>query len=90
MLVANEITRADTRSWTTLPALIDLTHFNVNPGCHTVNISVVDKLCGVVNQSYQIKVKPNDLCIVHVFNIHPGLTRVLIPSRYLVNPGDFQ
>lgn len=83
MLVVNSNTRADTRSWTTLPARIDLTRFNVEAGSHQVTIQVSNYPLQSVQQDYTVHLKPNDLCIIHVFNIHPGITQVLIPNRYL-------
>lgn len=82
MLVINSNTRADTRSWTTLPAVIDMARFNLDPGCHDLNIQIFN---GSYNQSYNysIQLKKNDLCIIHVFNLHPGISRLLIPARYL-------
>jgi tetratricopeptide (TPR) repeat protein len=83
MYVVNSQTDADTRSWTTLPAVIDIARFNVEPGCHSLTIQV----CGLNNsvKNYKLTLNTNDLCIIHVFNIHPGITQVLIPQRYLVN-----
>lgn len=81
MLVANSYTRADTRSWTTLPAIIDLTRFDVEPGEHQLHIEL-PSVFSQNNSAYTLNLKPNDLCIVHLFNIHPGVTQVLIPQRF--------
>lgn len=81
MCVVNSQTRADTRSWTTLPAFLDASHFYLEPGCHAIQIEVCEKDRKVV-KNYQLQLKPNDLCIIHVFNIHPGVTQVLIPYRF--------
>lgn len=83
MCVVNYNTRADTRSWTTLPAVIDVAHFNVQPGMHTLDILAYDYVPSPLPQRFQLQLKPNDLCIVHVFNIHPGITRILIPNRFI-------
>ncbi|MBA3722824.1 MAG: hypothetical protein H0W88_10560 [Parachlamydiaceae bacterium] len=88
MCVINSNTRADTRSWTTLPAYIDLARFNVDSGTHDISIQVYDRGPNPITQNYKLNVNSNDLCIVHVFNIHPGVTQVLIPGRFLVNQGD--
>lgn len=81
MLIANSNTRADTRSWTLLPAFIDMTRFDVEPGTHTINIEIFTG--GLSKQlSYPLELKPNDLCIINIFNIHPGVTKVLIPRKY--------
>lgn len=83
MLVINSHTRADTRSWTTLPARFDLTRFNVEAGCHSITLQVNNYPLQAVQKSYRLDLKPNDLCIIHVFNIHPGITQVLIPHRFI-------
>ncbi|CUI16381.1 hypothetical protein PNK_0755 [Candidatus Protochlamydia naegleriophila] len=87
ILIINENTRADTRSWTTLPALIEATTFQVEAGIHPLTLDVFERGC--LDQSeYLLNLKPNDLCIIHVFNIHPGVRRILISHRYLANPGE--
>lgn len=87
MLIINENTHADTRSWTTLPALIEATTFQVDAGLHPLTLDVFERGC-LDQRDYLLNLKPNDLCIIHVFNIHPGVRRVLISHRYLVNPGE--
>ncbi len=79
MCVINHQTRADTRSWTTLPALIEMTRFDLDPGLHTLDIQVEEGLHHPRQQQYQLNLQSNDLCIIHVFNIHPGIRRILIP-----------
>jgi len=86
MLIANSCTRVDTRSWTTLPAFIDAARFDVDAGCHSLSIQVIEGKESV-DKCFDLQLKPSDLCIIHVFNIHPGVRRILIPSRYLVNLG---
>lgn len=88
MCAVNYNTRADTRSWTTLPAFIDLTRFEVDAGNHELSIQLLDPLFGLRNQSFRLNLESTDLCIIHVFNIHPGITRILIPSKNLVTYGD--
>lgn len=87
MCVVNCNTRADTRSWTTLPAFLDVARFNVEPGCHDVQIKIYENCTVPFIKTYKINVESNDLCIIHVFNIHPGITQILIPNRYLA--GEF-
>lgn len=87
MCIVNETTRADTRSWTTLPAFIDVARFDVEPGQHQLKLQIYD------NQYLDIKtlnlnLSPHDLCIIHIFNIHSGVRQVLIPSRYLIKQGE--
>jgi uncharacterized protein len=83
MLVANANTRVDTRSWTTLPAYIDVARFDVEPGYHNLTIQF-EGACFDENNIH-LNLKPSDLCIINVFNIHPGVRRILIPNRYLAN-----
>lgn len=82
MLVLNAMTRADTRSWNLLPREIEMTRYDVPPGIHSLNCTVQlpDKTCGTF--ASRLSLKPHDLCIIHIFNIHPGVTRVLIPQRF--------
>lgn len=81
MLVANANTRADTRSWTTLPAYVDTGRFDLDAGEHTITFEIFNN--NTPKQlSYRLQLKPNDLCIINVFNIHPGVTQVLIPQIF--------
>lgn len=88
MCVLNDQTKADTRSWTTLPAFIEAARFDLEAGEHALTIRIYDPI-GLKQKKYHLCLKPNDLCIIHIFNIHPGITQILIPHRYLVNEGDF-
>lgn len=83
MLVINDQTRADTRSWTTLPAEIDLARFDVDPGTHTLKLQIGEGAFKSTD-SYSLDLAPHDLCIVHIFNIHPGVKTILIPKRYTI------
>lgn len=80
MLIANLNTRIDTRSWTTLPAFIDVARFDIEAGCHTITLQVIENH-KTEEKSFNLNLKENDLCIIHVFNIHPGVRRVLVPFR---------
>lgn len=85
MFMINDQTKADTRSWTTLPAFIDAVRFDLEPGSHQLTLRVYDPYLGLNQKHFSLQLEPHDLCIIHVFNIHPGITRILIPHRYLVN-----
>jgi tetratricopeptide (TPR) repeat protein len=87
MWIINDQTRADTRSWSTLPATIDVARFDVAPGCHCLTLQVVEGMSSDT-RSYQLNLKPRDLCIVHIFNIHSGVRQILIPSQYLATQGE--
>lgn len=82
MWAANANTRADTRSWTTLPAALDLARFDLTAGEQLLTLSVADENGQWQTRQLQLQLKPDDLCLIHVFNIHPGITRILIPHRY--------
>lgn len=83
MLVANACTKADTRSWTTLPEAIDLNKFNLLPGEHDMAIRVATTGQQPFLGNYRLNLKDGDLCVINVFNIHPGVTTVLIPQRFM-------
>lgn len=88
MLIANLNTKADTRSWTTLPNTIDLARFDLKPGTHTFEIKAILPNYPPFKDSYAISLKPHDLCVINVFNIHPGVTRVLIPKQFIPHQGE--
>ncbi len=83
MFIANATTRVDTRSWTTLPAFIDVARFDVEPGCQTLAIQVEG--AGAEEKIIQLNLKKSELCIINVFNLHPGVRRFVVPFRYLAN-----
>ena len=58
MFISNIATRADTRSWNTLPSCIDLYHLDLEPGQHAVQIG---------KQNLTVTVKPNDLTVIELF-----------------------
>lgn len=77
MLVANAVSQADTRSWGTLPCRIDIGRFDVPAGPKTL------KLIMPQNNIFEAKLnlKPCSLCVINVFQIHPGITYILIPDK---------
>jgi uncharacterized protein len=83
MLIANANTQADTRSWSTLPSSIDLARYEVHPGSHSLSIQVRPVGLPILQQDYQLQLEAHDFCIINVFNLHPGITTVLIPERFL-------
>lgn len=85
MWFANTQTRADTRSWTTLPASLDLARFDIEAGTHFLTLQVKEDPQSVSEKNYSLCLSPQDLCIIHIFNIQPGINQVLIPQRYLIN-----
>ncbi|MDP1835285.1 MAG: hypothetical protein Q8K75_05070 [Chlamydiales bacterium] len=88
MLVANINTRADTRSWGTLPLTIDGARYDVEPGQHRLEFTVDP--CGPYRESYcyNLNLPPDSLCIIHVFQLHPGVTQVIVPEHFLSHKGD--
>ena len=86
LLIANSCTQADTRSWTTLPNTIDLCRYDVPPGNHTLHLLTH---WGVVEDSiseFGLCLKPNDFCVINVFNIYPGVATVQIPKKNINIP----
>lgn len=81
VLIANAHTRADTRSWSTLPASIDLARFDLAPGLHTLTLDPAPPFLN----TYALNLKPGDLCVINVFNIHPGVISVQIPQHFVIN-----
>jgi len=82
MLVANSMTEADTRSWSMLPMTIDLAIFEIEPGEYPFEVETsVNNYC-FGRSEFQLKLKRGDLCVINLFNIHPGITKVLIPERF--------
>lgn len=76
MLLANCSTKADTRSWTTLPSSIDFVRFEVAAGEHMLRIAT-----GSGTHEYPLRLAPRSLYIVNIFNIQPGIMHVLIPHK---------
>jgi uncharacterized protein len=83
MLVANACTQADTRSWATLPCSIDLARYDIPAGCHTLHIQTHYGLSVTFKDECSLQLEPNDLCIINVFNIHPGIVSVQVPKKYI-------
>lgn len=88
MFVVNASTKADTRSWTTLPSSIDLNRFDVEPGLHYLDIKVASPAGLSYSARYELNLRQDDLCVVNIFNIYPGQTLVQIPKRFTVNKGE--
>jgi uncharacterized protein len=82
----NRQTRADTRSWRTLPAFIDLARFNVEPGKQVLTLQMCEGATPDV-RTFSLCLKPNDLCVIHIFNIHPGVRKILIPQHFILSQG---
>lgn len=77
MFIANLKTKADTRSWSTLPTRVDLARFDVEPGTHQLKFVLGNfpKL-----GPYTVDVKAGGLCVINLFNIHPGNFVVQTPN----------
>lgn len=82
MLIANIHTKADTRSWTTLPNTLDLTRYDLTAGNHTLSIEVEQRGGPAFLREYKLNLQPHDFCVINVFNVHPGFVTVQIPKRY--------
>lgn len=89
MTIANATTKADTRSWATLPNTIDIARYDVESGDQELKIVVDCARCPLYAGSYHLRLKPHDLCIINIFNVHPCVTHVLIPEQFRIsNKGD--
>lgn len=84
MLLANLNTKADTRSWSTLPCTLDLAAYELEPGPHQLEVRILDPHDPATSEKLSLQVPPGKLCIVHVFNLHPGVHIVQIPKRFVL------
>lgn len=82
MLIANLQTKADTRSWTTLPSTIDLSRFKLFPGQHKIKIHIKHPGCIPYEKSFCLLLKEDDLCVINIFNINQQVSTILIPPRF--------
>jgi hypothetical protein len=80
MFIANSITQADTRSWGTLPSRIDIARFDAAPGQHSFKLHMPG---GHAYES-SLNLKAGSLCVIHLFQIRPGMTFVLIPKHFQI------
>lgn len=88
-LIANANTEADTRAWSTLPSSIDVARYDLPAGQHALSIQAGQKGCSFFQEQHKLELRPHDLCIINVFHIHPGVTTVLVPSRFVYpNPNN--
>lgn len=77
-LIANAMTEADTRSWETLPYSIDLAEF-------TTESKEVDLFIQTENRyAFTLNLKEGDLCIINIFNVHPGVQNILVPNKFKI------
>lgn len=79
MLVANACTQADTRSWRTLPASIDIARYEIPAGEHTLHIQIEWGVFPSYIEEFKLKLHPGAFCLINIFNLHPGCARVQIP-----------
>lgn len=78
MLVANAATSADIRAWGTLPYRIDIARWETTPGCKNLTLQIG----GIGPMEFQLNLKPGCLCVVNIFQLHPGVVKVLIPEQF--------
>lgn len=88
MLVANASTEADTRTWGTLPSSIDMVRFDLAPGQHTLKVRIANQIVPPFTCYYELKLPPESLCVINIFNIHPGVSTIQIPKQFLISKGD--
>jgi len=85
MVFANHCTKADERSWTTLPCRIDLARFDITPGKHLLTVDIAPGSLQERHTQVALNLQPYDLCVVNVFNLYHGVTAVLVPKRFTQN-----
>lgn len=78
-LFAEAATRADTRSWATLPSTLSLTSFALTPGRRPLTITPPKG----APQTYQIKLSEGDLCLIQIFHPSEESCFVTIPPQFL-------
>lgn len=81
LLIANVCTQADTRSWNTLPMTIDAAFVQVEPGFHELNFQASLHDYCYNSSRHHISVQKGEICIINVFNLHPGITKIIIPNK---------
>lgn len=82
LFIANLNTKADTRAWTTLPSSLDIAVYHIPPGVHDVRISVQRPFNRIYEKTFPITIKDHDICVIDIFNIHPEITKIIVPSRF--------
>lgn len=87
ILIANAATKADTRSWGTLPSSIDMLRYDLAPGCHQITVRVANPVCPYY-ETIDLSLRPDDLCIINIFNIHPGITTIQVPDHFIKTTGE--
>lgn len=78
MLLANASTKADTRSWGTLPSSIDAFRIDVAPGEHTIAFSKGTETLGA---PCTMQLSDGDLCVVQLFYIYPHVANVIVNKK---------
>lgn len=78
MLIVNAATQADTRAWGTLPYRIDIARWETTPGQKILNIAIP----GEPHYQTYLNLKSGSLCVINVFRLHPGITKILIPEQF--------
>ncbi len=83
MTLANKLTQADTRSWLSLPYTIGLSRCSLPPGSYPLEVMCSFPSSASSYSLPRLKLKKGDLCMIHLFSIHPGVFRYLIPETFL-------
>lgn len=76
--MANLMTQADTRTWGTLPLTLDCARFEIPSGLQTITIFNESG----ESLSASLFVEPNSLSILHLFSLHPGVTKLVMPHTH--------
>ena len=86
MLIANAITQADTRAWGTLPARIDVARFDLEEGTHQLHLAIENHDRDDTLLTESVFLKAGDLCVVNLFNLHPGVSVLQVPASNKTHP----
>ena len=61
--------------------MLNICRFDVEPGDHLLTLCISS---AQATEKYHLRltVQKDDLCIVNIFNIHPGVTSIQIPKHF--------
>ncbi|MGK5594024.1 MAG: hypothetical protein ACSNEK_01530 [Parachlamydiaceae bacterium] len=81
VLLLNSYSKADTRSWNTLPMTIDAAFILLEPGSHhlELNASLYDH--HYYQSAHDVYLKPGTICLINLFHPYPGVGKVIISKH---------
>lgn len=78
MCIANSTTQSDNRTWGSLPSQIEVARFDLEPGRYCLELQHPHD--PPFKHSWNIEINHQDISVINIFNITPGVCRVLIPK----------